>query len=1341
MFDLVFFVLFEYVMESIDFQFEFLMKRLFEFYALLFLFLGISTLKLTSQSKKGILWQQGESDSERIEDVAMYKNRLLFSIESFRKDLGGENIPLVFGGLGNFLKSTYYENINTILKEVANEVPSAKFSEASKLGHIGDYLHFNSEAQRENGINMSKAMVELQQNHTFNDNQGDVLIFGDLIVNSSYFQNLILNKGYSIKKIGNNEIDQISIASGKTLIISGEKTLHPDARKKTDQFLRNGGNLILIGTKAFDYTPIPHNPVSIVDFSSQDSYVLEKMVRKTRALSLDEPTIRVGMDNEGEKALELFTSNRAMPDYMAKISLKDKKSVSRSVVTFTAKGNSYMDLLALEILDSDNVKWYGFVPISSTWEKYAISMADFIPENWSDTQGEYSLLDPNKVETLWIGVNLTTVWREKGMYLGLSNISLEENSQQYYTPTAALNVLRLPFFENDIEIPQWIFNPMAQVQRISGTQSLVRNNSYPFGKMQVESENDTYDIPKTSINHPGTSSGSDAMNSYDFRDDREKRIIPLFEIIGNYPSKQVARVEIPTGGRYAGSSITLVGLAPATVLSNSALSSSLIDALEFVTQKPIIAGVRINTTSGSSVNSQIVPKLKLTLKNPLQQSVSGSVRIDIADGLITKEIPVSISGASSSIVEVALSEVSKTFPLDKFKWKVTLNSGNQTDYFEDSVDVERALLIAIKHLINTQKQYPDGRLSHHYFGDAYGVRAMYAYLEYVKKNPASLQKNLDIWNDISLEDIANCANSFYDMLTEKQLENGALPMGYQEHAQGYNVADGGQIVLSIQQSLRYIQDETKKNKYLNLIYRFADWTETFYIDSAKSELIKVQYPEEYAKGNGTVGHYGLMQSGTRQIPYGPSWVGGCILPVQVYLTYWNKHPDNTKQMSIDSITERNLNFYINAMYSAQGYYQAEALFWTLISIKDEVLKAKIIENIKKTFIPYIFRGTENDMFAVGSRRTLNALPMIYYSRFIEDKSNVRATLLKYIWTFGSETSCNSMGRISEAFPKPTHGESLSAAKYAALSAIWAMELLEPNSTLFEGLLIEVEKPALSLITLKPVRSTISLSVRATNNLPEKEDEIWIDLNNNGLMDEGEKVKKFGEKVDYILGSNIINVYGPIWTFDCSNNEITDLRIHTAYATLNQLSCYKNNLEVIDLSKCKILNAVSCQNNLLKSIKINNAENLSRLNIYSNLLNLNEMSELVNSLPDRRNKTPGSLVVYYSVNSATQQNQNQFSEYHSQILAGKNWKSFVAIPSDTEFTGPYTTNLNSRLYDSILTVRSESNRLYVETNPLNNFKIYNIKGNLLSNQFGTGNISLPSGIYIINSNNKTIKITH
>ena len=74
-------------------------------------------------------------------------------------------------------------------------------------------------------------------------------------------------------------------------------------------------------------------------------------------------------------------------------------------------------------------------------------------------------------------------------------------------------------------------------------------------------------------------------------------------------------------------------------------------------------------------------------------------------------------------------------------------------------------------------------------------------------------------------------------------------------------------------------------------------------------------------------------------------------------------------------------------------------------------------------------------------------------RLFGDDGAMRAVLLKYIWSFASPSYVNSMDNLSKNMPRPVHGESIGAAKYAALSAIWAIELLKPGSTL-----INFEKP-------------------------------------------------------------------------------------------------------------------------------------------------------------------------------------------------------------------------------------------------------------------------------------------
>ena len=104
---------------------------------------------------KGILWQQGESDSNA-KDAPLYKERLVALIQSFRKDLGLPHLPIVIGGLGNFLRSPEHKQVNQSIQEAVKIIGHAAYSEPSKLGHIGDSLHFNSEAQRENGERMVK---------------------------------------------------------------------------------------------------------------------------------------------------------------------------------------------------------------------------------------------------------------------------------------------------------------------------------------------------------------------------------------------------------------------------------------------------------------------------------------------------------------------------------------------------------------------------------------------------------------------------------------------------------------------------------------------------------------------------------------------------------------------------------------------------------------------------------------------------------------------------------------------------------------------------------------------------------------------------------------------------------------------------------------------------------------------------------------------------------------------------------------------------------------------------------------------------------------------------------
>ena len=116
-----------------------------------------------------------------------------------------------------------------------------------------------------------------------------------------------------------------------------------------------------------------------------------------------------------------------MHSMMVEISAQDKVKPELSLLTFNAKGSPYMDLLALEIVDHTGKKWYNFTKLTDTWEKYTLSFADFIPEDYNNPNEAYPLLRPENIRTISIGVNLLSVWREKEMYWGISCLSLAKN--------------------------------------------------------------------------------------------------------------------------------------------------------------------------------------------------------------------------------------------------------------------------------------------------------------------------------------------------------------------------------------------------------------------------------------------------------------------------------------------------------------------------------------------------------------------------------------------------------------------------------------------------------------------------------------------------------------------------------------------------------------------------------------------------------------------------------------------------------------------------------------------------------------------------------------------------
>ena len=100
----------------------------------------------------GALWLQGESDS--LEDrFAVYSDKLTDLIDRLRTDLNEPELPFVACTIGTFIRSDdgflHVAEINATLLSLPERVPNTACVDARDLedGHIGDFLHYNTEAQ------------------------------------------------------------------------------------------------------------------------------------------------------------------------------------------------------------------------------------------------------------------------------------------------------------------------------------------------------------------------------------------------------------------------------------------------------------------------------------------------------------------------------------------------------------------------------------------------------------------------------------------------------------------------------------------------------------------------------------------------------------------------------------------------------------------------------------------------------------------------------------------------------------------------------------------------------------------------------------------------------------------------------------------------------------------------------------------------------------------------------------------------------------------------------------------------------------------------------------------
>ena len=184
---------------------------------------------------------------------------------------------------------------------------------------------------------------------------------------------------------------------------------------------------------------------------------------------------------------------------------------------------------------------------------------------------------------------------------------------------------------------------------------------------------------------------------------------------------------------------------------------------------------------------------------------------------------------------------------------------------------------------------------------------------------------------------------------------------------------------------------------------------------------------------------------------------------------------------------------------------------------------------------------------------------------------------------------------------------------------------------YKGITYNLPKKIISkmiLTTAKNVGMAINLSIDAAE---ADRPDVWIDLNNNALKDEGEAVTKFGSHEPYIMGAQTITVYGKVKTLNCHSNQLTFLDVSNNTA-LEFLACHSNQLISLNVGKNIALGYLCC---------------------YQNKISGSNMTELVNSLPDRKGLTPGVFMVFYTGG----EEQNIINAAQAATAKSKNWNIY------------------------------------------------------------------------------------
>ncbi|WP_300685999.1 sialate O-acetylesterase [Chryseobacterium sp.] len=152
---------------------------------------AVSQARLAQRTStlKGVLWHQGENDCSP-EKAAQYVEKFSVIIDVLRKELNIPEVPLIIGGLGDYLTNGIfgqyfrsYPLVNQALQDFAHTHANSYFVTAKGLTSNPDGIHFNALSQRLLGLRYYNAYRDLKHLSDPVNDEGKVL---DIIYNRPY---------------------------------------------------------------------------------------------------------------------------------------------------------------------------------------------------------------------------------------------------------------------------------------------------------------------------------------------------------------------------------------------------------------------------------------------------------------------------------------------------------------------------------------------------------------------------------------------------------------------------------------------------------------------------------------------------------------------------------------------------------------------------------------------------------------------------------------------------------------------------------------------------------------------------------------------------------------------------------------------------------------------------------------------------------------------------------------------------------------------------------------------------------------------------------------------------